>query len=78
MGVLDLVAILNDGTICNIEMQVSEYQQIDKRVLYYHSKLYSQQMLIGEKYEELNKTISIAILNYNLKQLDDIEYGHTV
>lgn len=78
MGVLDLVAILDDGMICNIEMQVAEYQQIDKRLLYYHSKLYSQQMLVGDKYDELEKTISIAILNYNLKQLNDIPYGHTI
>lgn len=34
-------------------------------------------MLIGEKYKELKKTISIAILDYNLEKLKDMEEVHT-
>ena len=77
MGILDLIAILDDGVICNIEVQLANNNDIEQRLLFYHSKEYSQQMLIGEKYKELKKTISIAILDYNLEKLKDIEEVHT-
>ena len=35
-------------------------------------------MQIGEKYEELKKTISIAILDYNLEKLRKTEEAHTI
>ena len=77
MGVLDLIAILDDGVICNVEVQLADNKDIEQRLLFYHSKEYSQQMLIGDKYKELKKTISIAILDYNLEKLKDMEEAHT-
>lgn len=78
MGILDLIAILDDGVICNIEVQLSDNKDIEKRILYYNGKAYSQQMLVGDKYKDLNQTISIAILDYKLKTLIDIEEAHTI
>lgn len=78
MGILDLIATLDDGVICNIEVQLADNKDIEKRLLYYNAKIYSQQMLIGEKYEDLKKTISIAILDYNLEQLNQIKDAHTI
>ena len=77
LGILDLIATLDDGIICHIEIQLADNKDIEKRLLYYHSKTYSQQMLIGDKYIDLNKTISIAILDYELEQLKSIEEAHT-
>lgn len=78
MGILDLIAILDDGVICNIEVQLSDNKDIEKRILYYNGKAYSQQMLVGDKYKDLNQTVSIAILDYKLKKLIDIEEAHTI
>lgn len=78
MGILDLIAILDDGVICNIEVQLSDNKDIEKRILYYNGKAYSQQMLVGDKYRDLNQTISIAILDYNLKKLINIQEAHTI
>lgn len=78
MGILDLIAILDDGVICNIEVQLSDNKDIEKRILYYNGKAYSQQMLVGDKYKDLNQTISIAILDYNLKKLINMQEAHTI
>lgn len=78
MGILDLIAILDDGVICNIEVQLSDNKDIEKRILYYNGKTYSQQMLVGDKYKDLNQTISIAILDYKLKKTINIKEAHTI
>ena len=78
MGILDLIAILDDGVICNIEVQLSDNKDIEKRILYYNGKIYSQQMLVGDKYKDLNQTVSIAILDYKLKKTINIKEAHTI
>ncbi len=78
MGILDLIAILDNGVICNVEVQLADNKDTEKRILYYNGKAYSQQMLVGDKYKDLNQTISIAILDYNLKRLIDIDEAHTI
>ena len=40
--VLDIKAVLDDGVQCDIEVQVVNYHDIDKRILDYWSKLYRQ------------------------------------
>jgi len=40
VGVLDVEAILEDGTIVNIEMQNQEYSEYHKRILYYASSTF--------------------------------------
>ena len=46
-GRLDLKTKFKDGTICQIEMQMTDDQDIVKRILYYWSKTYSKQLKIG-------------------------------
>ena len=46
-----------------------------KRMSYYLSRLYAEQLGKNESYDMLNKTISIGILNFNYFQ--DIEDFHT-
>ena len=72
-GRLDLKTKFKDGTICQIEMQMSDDDNIIKRILYYWSKTYSKQLKIGEHYNELKKTIGIVITNYEVKELKEIE-----
>lgn len=77
MSRLDVKAVLNDGTKVLIEMQVSTYDELPERFLYYWGKGYTEDLKSGDKYKELHKTISIIILVNNLPRFKDIEDYHT-
>lgn len=72
-GRLDLKTKFEDGTICQIEMQMTDEKNTIKRLLYYWSKTYSKQLKMGSDYKELNKTIGIIITNYEVEELEGIE-----
>ena len=63
--IVDIKAQNQNGTWFNIEMQILEQAFFDKRALYYWSKVYTEQLTQGKKYFDLEKTISINILNFN-------------
>ena len=77
LGVLDIKATLDNDIVCNIEMQMTDKGNIEKRLLYYWSKLYTQQIKSGEKYKKLPKTIAILIANFELEQLKNIPKYYT-
>jgi predicted transposase/invertase (TIGR01784 family) len=62
-SILDICARLAGGELVNIEVQVNDEYNIDKRSLYYWSRLYSGQLTSGADYLKLKKTICINILN---------------
>ncbi|WP_269208725.1 Rpn family recombination-promoting nuclease/putative transposase [Rickettsia australis] len=62
LSVLDIKAKGESGKIFNIEIQVTDEANYDKRALYYWAKLYVGQLKEGSRYSELNKTIGIHIL----------------
>lgn len=72
-GILDLKAILNNGTICNIEIQLADNKDTAERFLYYWSKIYSGQLVKGEEYKKLNKVIGIIILDYEFEKTKEID-----
>ena len=74
--VLDLLVELDDGELCNVEIQLSNTTNFRERMLEYWAKLYSRQMEIGDKYTELKRTIIIAIVDFNIKDLKNEGY-HT-
>ena len=63
--ILDIRATINDNSLLDIEMQVRDYKNIDKRSIAYLTKLYSDQLQKGNDYHKPLKTISINILNFN-------------
>jgi predicted transposase/invertase (TIGR01784 family) len=63
-SILDLKATDMKGNAFIIEMQVADVAGMDKRLLYYTSKEYSQQIVSGEKYTELNPVIFIGIFDF--------------
>jgi predicted transposase/invertase (TIGR01784 family) len=73
-GRLDIKATINNSEIVNIEMQMKDYKNMDKRTLYYGSRLVSEQLAIGDFYKDIKPVILINILNFNF--LDVPEY-HT-
>ena len=73
VGILDIKAKLNDGNVnCDIEMQVVDQKDIEKRILFYWSKMYIQTLKFGEDYENLKRCIVILITDYDLDKLKEI------
>lgn len=65
-GRLDLLAKLNDGISVNIEMQVNKQSNYLQRTSMYASKLMSREVGNGLDFKEINQTILINILNFEL------------
>ena len=73
VGILDIKAKLNGGNVnCDIEMQVVDQKDIEKRILFYWSKMYIQTLKVGEDYENLKRCIVILITDYDLDKLKEI------
>ena len=64
LSILDIKAKSVDGRRFNVEIQVSDEADYDKRALYYWAKLYTEQLQRGEDYLQLSKAIGIHILNF--------------
>ena len=73
LGILDLRTELEGGTLCNIEIQLSNKENIVDRILYYWSRAFSEQLIEGDDYGELHKTIAILIADFELKEMKGIE-----
>ena len=73
IGILDIKAKADNNTNINIEMQVLDQKNIEKRLLYYWSKMYIQGIKEAEDYEKLEKSVVILFSNYNLENLKEIE-----
>lgn len=73
LGILDLRTELEDGVICNIEIQLANEGNIVERILYYWSRAFNEQLKEAHNYQELNKTIVILIADFELKEMRKIE-----
>ncbi len=76
-GRLDLRAVLNDNIECDIEIQLSTHDKVLERFLYYWSKIYASNLEIGDKYDKLRQTISIIIIDDEIKQFSEIKKAYT-
>lgn len=65
LSILDIKAQSLLGHWYNVEMQISEDFHFDKRAIYYWAKLVTEQLEEGMMYKELQKTVSINILDFN-------------
>lgn len=74
MSILDIKAKSEQGRWFNVEMQISEDYNFDKRAIYYWAKLVTEQLSEGMMFKELKKTISINILDFNF--IPDIDEMH--
>ena len=70
---LDIKAVLADGSIVVIEMQIARVSAFSKRVIYNLSKAYSNQLGIGEEYLSLTPVIAVTITDFILfNQISDV------
>ena len=65
LSILDIKAKGVHGKRFNIEIQISDEADYDKRALYYYwAKLYTEQLKTAQDYSTLSKAIGIHILNF--------------
>jgi len=76
LSVLDIKAKGHDGKRFNIEIQISDEADYDKRALYYWAKLYTEQLKVAEDYSNLSKAIGIHILNFT--SIPEVDKYHNV
>ena len=74
MGVLDVLAKINNNEYANIEMQVADKDNLLERILYYWARVYTRNIKKSEDYIELKKTIEILIVDFEIKQLKELGY----
>ncbi|KAA9002386.1 Rpn family recombination-promoting nuclease/putative transposase [Paenibacillus spiritus] len=70
-SIFDVYAKTAEGKLIDIEMQLFNKYDIEKRTLFYWSKRYASQLQEGEKYQELKKCVTINILNYAFLSNDE-------
>jgi len=64
LSILDIKAEGSTGKKFNIEIQITDEADYDKRALYYWARLYADQLKESEDYSTLEKVIGIHILNF--------------
>ncbi len=76
LSILDLKAKSQEGKYFNIEIQITDEADYDKRALYYWAKLYTEQLQTREEYSTLAKAIGIHILYF--LSIPEVDKYHNV
>jgi len=71
---LDVLAKTAAGTLVNIEVQIANRFDIDRRTLFYWARLYQGQLKAGQGFSELRKTITVNVLGFDW--FPDERYHH--
>ena len=64
-SILDVRAVLQGKTRVNIEVQVRNRHNIDRRSLFYWSREYTESLEEGQDYKDLPDVIAVNIVNFN-------------
>ncbi|MEM8505827.1 MAG: Rpn family recombination-promoting nuclease/putative transposase [Cyanobacteria bacterium P01_D01_bin.1] len=73
---LDVKALLSDGRVVIIEMQVLNVLGFKQRVLYNAAKAYSTQLNVGDDYTMLNPVIALTITDFEMFEQSDKVISH--
>lgn len=73
---LDIKALTDKGEYVNIEIQVKNEYNMIKRSLYYWSKMFENQIIEGDNYEKLERTICINILDFKYLKNDNFHNAY--
>lgn len=68
---LDIKAVTNKGEYINIDIQIKNEYNMIKRSLYYWSKMFENQIVEGDNYDKLSKTVCINILDFKYLKNDN-------
>lgn len=71
LGILDVRVKLNGNIQIDMEIQVARFMLWQERSLFYLSKMYSEEIHVGEDYHILGKCIHVGILDFMLFKEDE-------
>ncbi len=75
LSIVDILCKDEKGAFYIIEMQVSANHGFEKRAQYYTAKVYSDQAMVGEEYQNLKRVIFIAISDYVIfSEPENVDY----
>lgn len=63
---LDVACTLDSGEKVDVEVQVINHQDMQRRTLYYWAQMYLMGLMAGHNYIELKPVITVNILRFNL------------
>ena len=76
---VDVLAITENGEKIDIEIQINDHNDIQKRTVFYASRMttsqVTKQVKLEERYRNIKAVIVIAILDFKIR-LDDDKYFH--
>ena len=75
LGILDVKLKLKSGKVLNIEVQVDPMPLMESRILFYVSKLITEQIGESDQYEKIKRVISIIITGHPLIKQSE-KYHH--
>lgn len=71
LSILDIRVTTDTNAHINIEIQLINQYNMIKRTIFYLSKMILKQLVKGDNYSELTKTITINILDFNYLNSED-------
>ena len=77
LGILDLELEINNKEKVDVEVQLLNKGNFIERILYYATRLYSDQFKRGEEYENAKRTVLVAIVDFEIEEIKDIEEMET-
>ena len=63
---LDIFCVTEEGLQIDVEVQIVDKKNMERRTLYYWSQMYLMNLTKGGKYQNLKPSITINILRYNI------------
>ena len=66
LGILDVKLKLKSGKIIHVEVQIDPVPFIESRLVFYMSKLVTEQINEGDQYDKIKRVISIIITDHTL------------
>jgi len=74
----DIFCVAEDGTQIDVEVQVVNKKNMERRTLFYWSQMYLMNLNKGEKYQDLKPAITINILRYNIFPEDSFHSMYSI
>ena len=76
LGILDVKLKLKTGKVINIEVQIDPMPFMESRILFYVSKLITEQMDESDQYGKIKRVISIIITDHSLIKESEKYHHH--
>ncbi|ADG05608.1 conserved hypothetical protein [Kyrpidia tusciae DSM 2912] len=70
LAVLDVKARTESGTLIDVEVQLWNHRDMEKRTFYYWAKLFESQLKEGESYFKLHKAVTINVVDFTYIETD--------